>query len=121
MSWAEAQEEEESFWDTRTSHHKTLLWQSLFNMTLSTSVFTPCTCQRSRTTHNSVISICFAANMLAEQLTRYKLAVDEVRSYAQLLQANEAENCATHLSSMITMTISHNKQRWELIESFLAS
>ena len=45
VSWAEAQEEEDSFWDTRTSHHRTLAWQSLLNITSSTSVFTPYTCQ----------------------------------------------------------------------------
>ena len=71
--------------------------------------------------HDPVISIYFATNVLAEQLTRYKRANDEVRSYAQLLQANEAENRATHLSWLITITINHDKQRWELFESFFAS
>ena len=120
MSWAEAQEEGETFWDTRTSHHRTLAWESLLNITSSTSMFTPYTCQGPFTRHEPVVSICFAANALAEQLTRYTLAVDEVRSYAQFLQAKEAENCATHLCSLITMTINHDKQRRELFESFFA-
>ena len=121
LSWAEAQKAEKSFWNTRTNQYITMAWQLLLDIDAHTSESTFYSCQGPASMDTPVSAVCFAANVLAEQLTRYKLAVEELRFCAQLLQANDTEICARHLLSLITNTIDYDKQRWQLFESFFAS
>ena len=111
-SWADQTDKEETFWNSRPSHHISVALNAIFSMSQRIKG-----CFPERTDHpDAYLSVCMQAALHAEELTRYKLTVTETQAFLHILISEEAKACADNLILLATIAISFDKQLWEHFE-----
>ena len=96
------------FWELRPSHHKSIAFKALRT---SSHISTPFTAVPSDN-WDPIMESGRPANVQTEKPTCCQLMAQKLHAFANSMASQEAEAFATHLLSLITSTIHHNKPIW---------